>query len=61
MASIQETADSPENAAKMSADNIERALDSGPFATWAQPLAALAVAVAEACTVYTLQTLYNQS
>jgi tRNA 2-selenouridine synthase len=48
MASLQETANSPENAAKMSADDIERALDSGPFATWAQPLAALAVAVAEA-------------
>ena len=32
----------------MSADDIERALDSGPFATWAQPLAALAAAVAEA-------------
>ena len=48
MASLQETADSPETAAKLSADDIERALDSGPFATWAQPLAALAVAVAEA-------------
>ena len=48
MASLQETVNSPENAAKMSADDIERALDSGPFATWAQPLAALAAAVAEA-------------
>ena len=48
MTSLQETANSQENAAKMSADDIERALDSGPFATWAQPLAALAAAVAEA-------------
>jgi len=32
----------------MSADDIERALDSGPFATWAAPLAALAALVAEA-------------
>ena len=48
MASLQETADSQETAAKISADDIERALDSGPFATWAQPLAALAAAVAEA-------------
>ena len=48
MSSLQETADSPENAANLSADDIERALDSGPFATWAQPLAALAAAVAEA-------------
>ena len=48
MASLQETAISQESAAKMSADDIERALDSGPFATWAQPLAALAAAVAEA-------------
>ena len=48
MASLQETAISQESAAKLSADDIERALDSGPFATWAQPLAALAVAVAEA-------------
>ena len=48
MTSLQETADSQETAAKISADDIERALDSGPFATWAQPLAALAAAVAEA-------------
>ena len=48
MTSLQETADSQETAAKISADDIERALDSGPFATWAQPLGALAAAVAEA-------------